>query len=89
MPFTVIERIEGGDPKAMGERFQRNGRMLPEDVLYQASWMESADARCFQIMEAPSLESLNVWVQRWHNLVDFEIVPVLTSAEYWQRQDSK
>jgi hypothetical protein len=83
MLFMVIERFKGGDPKPIGERFRRSGRMLPEGVVYQASWVDAAVARCFQIMEAPSLDSLNEWVRRWDDLVDFEIVPVLSSAEYW------
>ena len=57
--------------------------MLPTDVIYQTSWIDSFAGRCFQIMEAPSVEALNEWIRRWEDLVDFEIVPVLTSAEYW------
>lgn len=89
MLFMVIERFKDGDPKPIGERFRRDGRMLPDGVVYQASWVDPAAARCFQIMEAPSLESLNEWVQRWNDLVDLEIVPVLTSAEYWATIPSK
>src|SRR6266550_1607553 len=83
MLFMVMERFKSGDPKPIGERFRRSGRMLPADVLYQANWMDAAGARCFQIMEAPNLESLNEWIRRWDDLVDFEIVPVLSSGEYW------
>jgi len=83
MIFMIIERFKGGNPKPVGERFLSSGRMLPAGVVYQASWVDPANARCFQIMEAPSLECLNEWVQRWDDLVDFEIVPVLGSAEYW------
>jgi hypothetical protein len=83
MLFMVIERFKGSDPKPIGERFRRDGRMLPRGVVYQASWVDAAGARCFQIMEAPSLDSLNEWVRRWDDLVDFEIVPVLGSVEYW------
>jgi hypothetical protein len=36
-------------------------------------------------MEAPSIESLNPWVSCWNDLVDFEIIPVLTSTNYWSR----
>ncbi len=45
--------------------------------------MERSGVRCFQIMEAATLEALNVWVGRWHDLVDFEIIPVVPSAEFW------
>jgi hypothetical protein len=83
MLFMVIERFKGGDPRLIGERFARNGRMLPEGVLYQASWVDPAGARCFQVMEAANAELLDVWVKRWDDLMDFEIVPVLTSGDYW------
>ncbi len=83
MIFMVIERFKNGDPKPVGARFWRDGRMLPEGVTYHTSWIDPSAGKCFQIMEAPSLEILNEWVRRWEDLVDFEIVPVLTSAEYW------
>lgn len=85
MLFMVIERFKDGNPKAVGERFQRSGRMLPGDVTYHASWVDSAGTRCFQVMEAPQLESLNVWISHWEDLVDFEVVPVLTSSEFWAK----
>jgi hypothetical protein len=28
-------------------------------------------------------ELLNTWVSRWDDLIDFEIVPVLTSSDFW------
>jgi hypothetical protein len=83
MLFMVIETFKNGDPKPIGERFRRSGRMLPEGVAYHASWVDSSGWRCFQIMEAPSVELLNTWVSHWSDLVDFEIIPVLTSGEFW------
>jgi hypothetical protein len=83
MLFMIVERFKGGDPKAVGERFKTCGRMLPAGVTYHDSWMDATGSRCFQVMDAPSLEALSVWVRRWDDLVDFEIVPVLTSAEFW------
>jgi len=60
--------------------------MLPDGVTYHASWLEPSGARCFQIMEAPTPELLQAWVSRWSDLVDFEITPVQTSAEYWAKE---
>jgi len=34
-------------------------------------------------MEASDHESLKTWVRRWDDLVDFEIIPILTSRDYW------
>lgn len=79
----VIEHFKDNDFKAIGERFRQRGRMLPEGVIYLASWVDSLNARCFQIMEAPERESLNPWISAWDDLVDFEVVPVQTSAEFW------
>jgi hypothetical protein len=86
MLFMVIERFKNADTKAIGERFSREGRMLPSGVTYHASWVDAAVGRCFQIMETDREESLADWVSRWDDLVDFEIVPVLTSAEFWANQ---
>jgi hypothetical protein len=83
MLLMVIERCKDGDAKPIGERFRRDDRMLPEDVIDHASWVDPAGARCFQLMEAPSPESLVAWTSRWDDLVEFEIVAVLTSADFW------
>jgi hypothetical protein len=81
----VIERFKQGDPKLVGERFRRQGRMLPEGVTYHASWMDLKGTRCFQLMEASSAELLATWANSWSDLVEFEVVPVATSREYWSR----
>jgi len=85
MLFMVIEHFRNGNFQAVGERFRQQGRMMPGDVIYHSSWLDSPGARCFQIMEAPGPESLKGWMSHWQDLVDFEIVPVLTSAEFWAK----
>ena len=86
MLFMVIEHFKPGSLEAVGERFRTHGRMLPPGVTYQASWMETGGSRCFQIMEAPNAEHLQSWLNHWNDLVDFEIVSVLESAEFWRRE---
>lgn len=85
MLFMVIERFKHGNPNPVGERFRQRGRMLPEGVLYHASWVDNAGVRCFQVMEAPNSESLETWIRQWDDLIDFEIVPVLTSSDFWSK----
>ena len=79
----VIEHFKGRDADLVGKRFRQQGRMLPEGVTYHASWVDSVGSRCFQLMEAPDPETLTPWVARWDDLIDFEIVPVLTSQDFW------
>jgi Protein of unknown function (DUF3303) len=89
MLFMVIESFKNKDPKPIGERFKRMGRMMPEGVVYHASWIDPMAARCFQLMETDSVEKLEQWASRWADLAEFEIVPVVTSQDYWAARESE
>jgi hypothetical protein len=86
MLFMVIERFKHGDAAPIGNRFKLRGRMLPEGVSYHASWVDSTGTRCFQVMETLHPDLLNTWIGCWEDLVEFEIVPVLTSADFWAKK---
>ncbi|SPF43100.1 conserved hypothetical protein [Candidatus Sulfopaludibacter sp. SbA4] len=83
MLYMVIETFKSADPRPLGKRFQQCGRMQPEGLIYHASWLEPAGKRCFQLMETSQPELFQAWTSRWDDLMDFEIIPVLTSAEFW------
>jgi hypothetical protein len=83
MLFMVVERFKNGIAKPIGERFARCGRMLPEGVTYHASWVDPTAFRCFQLMETTDPELLNRWIAQWDDLVDFEVIPVVSSADFW------
>lgn len=78
----VIERFKNNDPGPCGERFATKGRMLPEGVAYVSSWLDPVAHRCYQVMEAENSELLQVWIDNWKDLVDFEVIPMVTSQEY-------
>jgi hypothetical protein len=82
MLFMVIEHFARNADR-IGERFQQKGRMLPAGVLYVDSWIDAERGRCFQIMQAPDRASLQEWIRCSDDIVNFEVTPVLTSAEYW------
>lgn len=85
MLYMVIETFRSGDPDEVGARFQARGRLIPEDagLEYVASWMTADGSRCYQLMNAPSRGSFNGWIANWADLVDFEVVEVKTSADFW------
>jgi len=85
MLFMVIESFGPGRLNAVRDRFTTRGRMLPANVTYHASWFDETGARCFQLMEAPDRAALGPWIDAWSDLVDFEIIPVLPSADFWAR----
>lgn len=89
MLFMVIERFRNADAGPIGSRFAQRGRMMPPDVTYHASWIDPARSRCFQVMEAPTAEALKPWTDAWSDLVEFEVVPVLTSKEFWIHHNAR
>jgi hypothetical protein len=81
MLFMVIERFRGRDAKAVYRRFRDQGRMMPDGLKYVASWIEPNFDRCFQVMECDDARLLQDWILNWGDLADFEVVPVVPSAE--------
>lgn len=81
MLFMVLEKFKGGDPVTVYRRFRDQGRLAPENVRYVGSWVSADLTSCYQIMECEDRSSLDVWIARWSDIVDFEVTPVMTSAE--------
>lgn len=81
MLYMVIETFRPGQAPEVYRRFRERGRLAPGGVEYVASWVDLDLRRCFQVMEAGSESLIREWAANWSDLVDFEIVPVRTSAE--------
>ena len=81
MLFMVIEHFHAGRAPDVYRRFRERGRLAPDGVQYIASWVDLDFHRCFQVMEAENEAALRLWTANWEDLVDFEIVPVRTSAD--------
>ena len=81
MLFMVIERYKNRDGKAIYRRFREKGRMAPEGLTYVGSWIEANFDRCFQLMECSDARLLQAWVTQWHDLIEFEFIPVVPSQE--------
>ena len=81
MLFMVVERFKNRDAKAVYRRFRDQGRGAPAGLQYVGSWIEANFDRCFQLMECDDARLLQQWVVFWSDLIEFEIVPVVASAE--------
>jgi hypothetical protein len=79
MLFMVIERFRDGDAKAVYRRFRDEGRQMPDGLRYVGSWIEANFDRCFQLMECDDARLFQEWIVNWNDLIDFEIVPVVSS----------
>ena len=81
MLFMVIERFKNRDAAPVYKRFREHGRMAPDGLKYIDSWVETNFDRCFQLMECDDAELFQEWIAHWKDLVDFEVVEVVTSTQ--------
>ena len=83
--YMVVEHFRNKDAVAVYRRFRDSGRMAPAGLTYVASWVDESFERCYQVMQTHDRHLLGEWIANWTDLVDFEIYPVMTSAEAAQR----
>ena len=81
MLYMIVEHFRDGDPVPVYRRFRDQGRLAPEGLRYVSSWVTDDLRRCFQVMECENPELLAQWTARWKDLIEFEIIPVVTSAD--------
>jgi Protein of unknown function (DUF3303) len=59
--------------------------MAPEGLAYVSSWVTEDMDRCYQVMECADRRILEEWMARWSDVTDFEVIPVVTSAQAVER----
>ena len=82
--YMVVERFTQG-PGPVYERAADRGRLLPDGLVYVDSWVDERLDRCFQLMESDDPGLFDEWIARWSDLAEFEVVPVLSSADAHER----
>lgn len=80
MLFMVIERL-AQNSLAVYRRARDEGRLMPDGLTYVESWVTADLTRCFQLMECDDITLLQQWSAWWSDLVEFEIVPVVTGKD--------
>jgi len=85
MLYMIIESFKNRDPVPVYRRFRDQGRLAPAGVTYVSSWVTQEMDRCYQLMECEDRRLLDQWIARWSDLVDFEVLPVVTSAQAVER----
>ena len=81
MLFMIVENFRNGDAVPVYRRFRDRGRLAPEGLRYLGSWVTTDLTQCFQVMECDDRGLLDEWIAQWRDVVDFEVVPVMTSQE--------
>ena len=80
MHYMIIETFKNGAGPVY-QRFQEKGRLAPEGLHYVTSWVTDDLRTCYQVMRCDDRTLLDEWMGNWRDLVDFEVFPVVTSAE--------
>lgn len=81
MHYMVIESFKNQDPVPVYRRFRDKGRLAPEGLTYVSSWIDEKMCICYQVMETENRRLLDEWINNWSDIVDFEVIPVMTSKE--------
>lgn len=85
MLYMIIESFKNQDPAPVYRRFRDQGRLAPAGLRYVSSWVTGDLTKCYQVMECEDARHLEEWIARWSDLVDFAVVPVITSREAVER----
>jgi hypothetical protein len=85
MQYIILERFKNRDAVPVYQRFRDQGRLAPDGLKYLSSWVTEDLAACFQLMECADPALLEQWIARWSDLVDFEVSPVISSAQAVER----
>lgn len=81
MLYMIVEHYRDGNPVPIYQRVLDEGRKLPEGLHYVASWVTTDLGHCYQVMETDRPELFDEWFDTWADLVEFELRPVITSAD--------
>jgi uncharacterized glyoxalase superfamily protein PhnB len=77
--YMIVECFR--DAAAVYRRAREQGRLIPDGLHFVSSWVTDDLGRCFQVMECHDEQLLREWMNNWEDLVDFEVVPVVSSEE--------
>ena len=89
MVYMVIENFRNGDAVPVYRRFRDRGRLAPVGLSYLTSWVSERLDRCYQLMETSDPALLEEWMGYWSDIVEFELHPVVSSAEAAARIGSR
>ena len=83
--YMVIENFRSGDAVAVYRRFRDRGRLAPVGLSYISSWVNEKLDRCYQLMQTENRALLDQWIFNWSDIVEFEVHPVISSEEAFEK----
>jgi hypothetical protein len=87
MLYMVVEHFK--DAPAIYRRLREKGRLMPEGLEYVSSWIDGNVKICWQLMRTEDESLFQRWIDNWKDLMDFQVVPVRTSAEVRETMEAQ
>ena len=81
MLYMIVEHFRTPGALEIYRRARDKGRMIPDGLGYVTSWVDLDFKTCWQVMKTDNRTLIDEWISHWQDLVDFEVIPVQTSAE--------
>lgn len=85
MLYMIVERFKPGKAPEVYSRTETQGRLLPDGLEYLNSWVSDDLKNCYQVVSCDERELIDQWIALWSDLVDFEVIQVISSAEAAER----
>ncbi len=79
MLYIIVEKFREGCSEEIYKRAASSGRMLPDGLEYLDSWVTMSIDRCYQLMRTENEELIQEWIEKWDDLAEFEVIPVMSS----------
>lgn len=79
--YLIVEQFKNDNPVPVYRRFRDRGRLAPDGLKYISSWVDTELTHCYQIMETDNPALLDEWMAQWSDIIEFEVHPVITSAQ--------
>ena len=77
----VVERFTAGRAARLRAGGSAGPAAAADGLVFVDSWVDERLDRCFQLMETDDPSLFDAWIAAWSDLAEFEVVPVIDSAE--------
>ncbi len=77
--YMIIEHFTPGKEKDVYGRLEGKGRMMTGSLRYIDSWVSADGSYCFQLVEAHDPTDIETWINKWEDIVTFEVHQVISS----------
>jgi hypothetical protein len=81
MQFMVSWTFTPDAANAAIERFAETGGLPPDGVKMLGRWHDTAANRGWAVAEADDTAAMGKWTRQWNDLLEFEIVPLMSDDQ--------